>query len=337
MARTNTPPTSLDVLILSGEHLAEGDVISRGDPYIKVVLGKLTRKTSTKKGKRADWMEFFTFPFNNERTLEFFLYDENVMVDTHLGTGDFPLDTILNTPDRSYDGLIHLWQRKERKAGELHIKLQFMPKRPALTSVPSHIHSNPHSNQFTHSPPPYADYPYTQMQSMGNPGPIGYASPPGNYGQYPGQAGSVMMPPQHGSFVVSPQNSGFPVGAMPYAPPQQIYISVQQPNQPSGAFPPQETQNQQQQPPSNVPNYIPAYMPNNYSQRPCYEPAYSMDTAGKGYAPPFYGAYPNNPPPGYNAAYTVMNPPGYPVPHQQVYGVQQPSMKRSYTQDMPED
>jgi len=226
------PYGKLVVNVVNGENLHNEELLGRMNPYVKLVVGSIIKKTTNAKhgGRNPRWeqeLEFNIIEGENLITIEAF--DSETISDDFIGMAQIPLKDVFASKleDKTYD----LVRKNGKEGGKIRVVMRFdSAERPAAPA------------------PAAAAAPQTA--------PVGY--PPAGYPAYPGYPPQGYPPPQQGY----PPQPGYPPQGYPPQPgyPQQPGYNPAQPG-----YPPQ------QNPYPGMPGYPPQQQ-NPYPGMPGYPP-----------------------------------------------------------------
>ncbi|GBB94768.1 hypothetical protein RclHR1_02410014 [Rhizophagus clarus] len=118
---------TLKVTVVSAKNLKDEDFAGKGDPYVKLILGKGTSQlTKPKSGDlNPEYNETFTFQVDDQKKLELEVWDKDPIKDDLIGKADIKLDKVFSS------GHEDEWVKIKRMAiltkGEVHLIMDFTP------------------------------------------------------------------------------------------------------------------------------------------------------------------------------------------------------------------
>eukprot|EP01066_Platyproteum_vivax_P005790 Platyproteum_vivax@DN1745_c0_g1_i2.p1 len=190
--------TAVLITVCNARELYYTNLITKMDPFCRVTLGTKSQETEPHKGGNTapEWNKSFTFPFDDDPTLHFEVYDKDVFTkDDYIGACDLQLKPIIEGAGK-FRGDLPLMRKEGKPGGYLKIDVSF------LMDTKHEAKPEPVAQAQPQAYPPQPAYahaqPYAPMPQPGYPPqPYGYPPQPQGYPPqgYPPQPG---YPPQTG-------------------------------------------------------------------------------------------------------------------------------------------
>ena len=112
---------------LKGELTHDTEFLGKMDPYIKFRLGGQEFKTKVHSdgGKMPVWSDVFNVRRQAETTLQFWVYDQDVVSDDFVGEAIFDLGQVC-FPGGHFSNFVPIYF-KGKSAGKIYLEIQFIP------------------------------------------------------------------------------------------------------------------------------------------------------------------------------------------------------------------
>eukprot|EP00343_Euplotes_focardii_P011142 CAMPEP_0205830842 /NCGR_PEP_ID=MMETSP0206-20130828/42295_1 /ASSEMBLY_ACC=CAM_ASM_000279 /TAXON_ID=36767 /ORGANISM="Euplotes focardii, Strain TN1" /LENGTH=256 /DNA_ID=CAMNT_0053134865 /DNA_START=24 /DNA_END=791 /DNA_ORIENTATION=- len=121
------PAGKLSLRVLRGRNLTNMDMLGKQDPYVRVTVGGMTKKTQVikKGGKDPEWTEYLDFETDGKvDSIAIEAKDADPLKDDLIGTVELPLDELINRGAKEHWYTV---QRKGKDQGEVALACDFEP------------------------------------------------------------------------------------------------------------------------------------------------------------------------------------------------------------------